>query len=100
MHGCLDLFQAHLDRIGLDPTKDRIFSVGDLADRGPDSVGCLRLLREPWVHAVRGNHADKMLDYPYTKPAPYAYRSPLELPLWNGGPYGKTRCRQKSVTLV
>src|SRR3546814_7017992 len=79
MHGCLDLFQAQLDRIGFDPTKDRIFSVGDLADRGPDSMGCLRLLREPWFHAVRGNHEDMLLDYAYPTPAPYAYGSSSEL---------------------
>src|SRR3546814_3946147 len=85
MHGCLDLFQAQLDRIGFDPTKDRIFSVGDLADRGPDSMGCLRLLREPWFHAVRGNHEDMLLDYAYPTPAPYAYGSSSELLFSNGG---------------
>jgi serine/threonine protein phosphatase 1 len=50
-------------RIGFDPAKDRLFSVGDLVDRGPDSMECLRLLREPWFHAVVGNHEDMLLCY-------------------------------------
>ncbi len=85
MHGCLDLFQAQLDRIGFDPTKDRIFSVGDLADRGPDSMGCLRLLREPWFHAVRGNHEDMLLDYVYSVAPPYGYNEAPALFFHNGG---------------
>ena len=41
----------------------RLFSVGDLIDRGSDSMGCLELLDEPWFHAVRGNHEDMLLTY-------------------------------------
>lgn len=63
LHGCLDLLQTQLARVGFDPTTDRLFSVGDLADRGPDSMGCLRLLREPWFFAVRGNHEELLIDY-------------------------------------
>lgn len=85
LHGCLDLFQAQLDHIGFDPARDRIFSVGDLADRGPDSMGCLRLLREPWFHAVRGNHEAMLLDHVYPVVAPYAYDSPSSLFFRNGG---------------
>ncbi|MER1941957.1 metallophosphoesterase [Castellaniella sp. FW104-16D08] len=85
LHGCLDLFQAELDRIEFDTTRDRIFSVGDLADRGPDSMGCLRLLHEPWFHAVRGNHEDMLLDYAYPVVAPYAYGRATDLLLRNGG---------------
>src|SRR3546814_14755908 len=65
LHGCLDLLQVELDRVGFDRAKDRLFSVGDLIDRGPDSMGCLRLLREPWFFAARGNHEDMLLDYAY-----------------------------------
>ena len=63
LHGCLDLLREHMSRVAFDPAKDRLFSVGDLADRGPDSLGCLRLLREPWFHAVVGNHEDMLLCY-------------------------------------
>lgn len=45
-----------------DPQQDLLVSVGDLIDRGPDSLGCLALLRESWMMAVRGNHEQMALD--------------------------------------
>jgi serine/threonine protein phosphatase 1 len=60
LHGCFDLLMTALDNIGFDRTKDRLFSVGDLVDRGPDSFKCLWLTQEPWFHAVMGNHEDLM----------------------------------------
>ncbi|MGY0658121.1 metallophosphoesterase [Bordetella bronchiseptica] len=36
-----------------------MFSVGDLADRGPESVDVLKWLERPWFHAICGNH-DRM----------------------------------------
>ncbi|WP_129139846.1 metallophosphoesterase [Modicisalibacter coralii] len=56
IHGCHGLLMAALDRLGFDTARDRLFSVGDLVDRGPDSPACLKLVFEPWFHAVRGNH--------------------------------------------
>ncbi len=47
-------------------------------------MGCLRLLREPWFHAVRGNHEDMLIDY--ADPAtPYAYGRTADLFFGNGG---------------
>jgi serine/threonine protein phosphatase 1 len=63
LHGCYDLLQQALFDVGFDYAKDRLFSVGDLADRGPSSMDCLRLLKEPWFYAVRGNHEDMLVDY-------------------------------------
>lgn len=56
LHGRLDLLTEAMARVGFDPWHDRLFSVGDLIDRGEDSLGCLALTREPWFFAVRGNH--------------------------------------------
>ncbi|ETF03025.1 metallophosphoesterase [Advenella kashmirensis W13003] len=67
LHGCLQLLRSKLVGIGFNPDQDRLFSVGDLADRGPDSLGCLRLLREPWFYAVAGNHEDMLLSYFYLR---------------------------------
>lgn len=61
IHGCTAYFHILLHRIGFDESVDRMFSVGDLIDRGPDSEGALTLLNEPWFHAVRGNHEDILL---------------------------------------
>lgn len=62
LHGHFGLLQAQLDAIAFDPARDRLFSVGDLVDRGPESLRCLELVFEPWFHAVRGNHEAMMFD--------------------------------------
>ena len=56
LHGCLFHLELVLDKAKFDPANDRLFSTGDLADRGPDSPGCLALLKEPWFLPVLGNH--------------------------------------------
>ncbi|WP_328186603.1 metallophosphoesterase [Marinobacter sp. OP 3.4] len=61
LHGCYDALMRQLDARGFDPAADRLLSVGDLVDRGPDSRRCLQLVREPWFHSVWGNHEDLML---------------------------------------
>ncbi len=45
------------------PTVDRLFSVGDLVDRGPESDQVLEWLGKPWFHAVQGNHEDMAVKY-------------------------------------
>lgn len=63
LHGEIGLLRDRLAEVGFDTTKDRLFSVGDLIDRGPNSLACLRLLREPWFFCVMGNHEQMMIDY-------------------------------------
>ena len=50
LHGTTDLLRALMEHVAFDPKKDRLFSVGDLIDRGEDSPGGLTLLLEPWFH--------------------------------------------------
>lgn len=85
LHGCLDLLQAQLVRLEFDVTVDRLFSVGDLTDRGPDSMGCLRLLREPWFFAVRGNHENMLIDFCHEEVQPYGSSVCAALFFRNGG---------------
>lgn len=63
LHGCYGLLERLLDAVSFDRNKDRLFSVGDLIDRGPESFRCLELLAEPWFYAVMGNHECMMLDF-------------------------------------
>jgi serine/threonine protein phosphatase 1 len=63
IHGMFRLLQTALDGIGFDPSVDRLFSVGDLVDRGPDSELCLEWIAKPWFHAVQGNHEDMAIRY-------------------------------------
>lgn len=57
VHGCLRTLLALFAKIDYRPEKDRLWFTGDLVDRGPDSVGVLRLLSGlPETVAVMGNH--------------------------------------------
>src|ERR1700722_16866212 len=60
LHGCMDALRYLLRVITFDPTRDRLFSVGDLVDRGEHSEQALALLDKPWFHAVLGNHEDTL----------------------------------------
>ncbi|MDO5692715.1 MAG: metallophosphoesterase [Pseudomonadota bacterium] len=56
IHGHFSDLAAGLQAIGFDDACDRLFSLGDLVDRGPESAQVLDWLAKPWFHAVRGNH--------------------------------------------
>ncbi|WP_426198930.1 metallophosphoesterase [Pseudomonas sp. DC3200b2] len=56
IHGHFSRLEATLRRARFDPARDRLFSVGDLVDRGPESPRALEWLAQPWFHAVQGNH--------------------------------------------
>lgn len=63
IHGHFTRLQTALDAAGFDPAVDRLFSVGDLVDRGPESLAVDEwILRKPWFHAVRGNHEQMAVD--------------------------------------
>lgn len=58
VHGCFATFQALLEEIRFQPEEDRLSFVGDLVNKGPDSLAMLR-----WVYTNRnvacmvlGNH--------------------------------------------
>lgn len=56
IHGCYSLLYAELERIDFNSEVDRLFCVGDLVDRGPESIDVLDILAKPWFHSVIGNH--------------------------------------------
>lgn len=56
IHGCYNTLISLLNKADFNPDQDRLISVGDLIDRGPDSPKCLSLLNEPYFYAVKGNH--------------------------------------------
>lgn len=62
IHGQYELLIKALQQKGFDPNAgDQLFSVGDLIDRGPDSLKVLELLNKPWFFAVMGNHEQLLL---------------------------------------
>lgn len=64
VHGHFTKLQAALDAVGFNPAEDRLFSVGDLVDRGPECDQALEWLAKPWFHAVSGNHEDMAIRWP------------------------------------
>ncbi len=62
IHGYRREVDRFLHKARFSSKKDRLISVGDLIDRGPDSERCLKLLNKPWFWAVRGNHEQLLID--------------------------------------
>jgi serine/threonine protein phosphatase 1 len=62
LHGQIDMLQRLLRAVGFDRQFDRLFSLGDLIDRGPGSEQLLQLFHEePGMFCIRGNHEELML---------------------------------------
>lgn len=62
IHGEFSRLRESLDALGFEPETDRLFSVGDLVDRGPESDYALDWLEQPWFYAVLGNHEEMALN--------------------------------------
>jgi len=58
IQGCYTAFTTLLDLIGFNPGRDRLWLVGDIVNRGPDSLAMLRFARQAGdsVVMVLGNH--------------------------------------------
>ncbi|RJR17473.1 MAG: serine/threonine protein phosphatase [Desulfobacteraceae bacterium] len=68
VHGCLDMLERLMEKIGWDTSSDRLIYVGDYIDRGYDSFGVVEyIVRQTSlsqsVECVAGNHEIMLLDY-------------------------------------
>lgn len=81
LHGSFSVLANLLEGLNFDYENDRMFSVGDLVDRGPESLLCLSLLRANWFHAALANHEQLMLQ---------SHAVPFFETIWrrNGGSWG------------
>lgn len=63
IHGAVSRVTRLMDHVKFQTETDRLISVGDLVDRGPNSLEALELLENDWFHAVMGNHEDLMCGF-------------------------------------
>ncbi len=84
LHGCFDLLEKKLASINFNPQIDRLFSVGDIIDRGADSAKALDYLSKSWFHCIRGNHEQMFLDW-CSEDIPTYRSDAFRLHVHNGG---------------
>lgn len=72
VHGCFRTLERALGEIAFDPSRDRLFGVGDLVNRGPHSADAVEWLDSRFDVVTLGNHdvavrswfRSKLLDLP------------------------------------
>jgi bis(5'-nucleosyl)-tetraphosphatase (symmetrical) len=63
VHGCLEEFAELLDTLRYVKGEDRLISLGDLMDRGPEPAACVKLARSVGAEIVQSNHDEKHVRY-------------------------------------
>ena len=61
IHGCFSYLEERLKEIGFCKNSDRLFCVGDLIDRGPESRMAVDYIEMPWFYSVLGNHEEMLI---------------------------------------
>jgi len=84
IHGCFELLEQRLSEVNFQPHKDRLFSVGDIIDRGEDSALALDYLKKKWFYCVRGNHEQMFLNWVMDPHSLFAYNA-FYMHIHNGG---------------
>lgn len=93
IHGHFSKLKAAMAAIGFNPKKDRLFSVGDLVDRGPESDEALDWIKQQWFFAVRGNHEDLAIMW--------ADRQlPRDMYMRNGGGWNMMNTEDKCIEIA
>ena len=63
VHGCFAALERGLGTLGFDQGRDRLFGVGDLVDRGPDSAAAIDWLEDRFEAVALGNHDRAALEW-------------------------------------
>lgn len=63
IHGCIEEFEELIQVLKYDNHSDRLILLGDLIDRGPDSLAVVQKARKMDLECVMGNHEFKFLKW-------------------------------------
>lgn len=63
VHGEASKLKVRLIEAGFDFDQDKLILLGDLIDKGSDSLGALRLVNQDWIEFIEGNHEQAALEY-------------------------------------
>lgn len=63
IHGCFSKLESSMNMAGFNKETDKLFSVGDLVDRGPESLEAGNWIKKDYFYAIRGNHEDMFLKW-------------------------------------
>jgi bis(5'-nucleosyl)-tetraphosphatase (symmetrical) len=61
VHGCKDELEDLVTQFAFVRGKDRLFQTGDMINRGPDSLGAVKLGHQLGIRSVLGNHEARLL---------------------------------------
>lgn len=56
IHGMFPALENLLEDVCFNTATDRLFCLGDLIDRGPESYRIIEFLDKPWFYSIMGNH--------------------------------------------
>lgn len=62
IHGNKSALMRLIKKVNFNFENDRLFSVGDLIDRGNENIEVIDLLKEKWFFAVCGNHEEIIIN--------------------------------------
>ena len=63
VHGCFRTLERALAALAFDASRDRLFGVGDLVERGPHSAAALEWIERRFTAVTLGNHEDAALGW-------------------------------------
>ncbi|SHE92888.1 Calcineurin-like phosphoesterase [Microbulbifer donghaiensis] len=93
VHGHLKQLRRQLTELSFDPGSDRLFFLGDIIDRGPDSEAVLAMIDQHTYWSVLGNHEAMMI-------AGFEEPGRDVLHRWNGGEWFYALPQRRQQELV
>lgn len=94
IHGKFKSLENALEAIHFAPEKDRLFAVGDLIDRGSDSIDIFKWIEKPWFYSILGNHEYMAYRWLTNKPIPH-----VDI-MQHGGLWLKSLDHKQKATLI